>query len=93
MSELSTRLRTLDEDSLWRTVKNRCEEAAERIERLELALEFYARLGTWENDHAEMGSTTVQVPYTAPIFSDHGDRAREALAGLPDPTFAGREKP
>jgi hypothetical protein len=43
------------------------------------ALEFYAAAGSWQNDTVEANGAPVSVPFTAEIFMDLGDRAREAL--------------
>lgn len=64
------------------TAAHSVDQLADAYERLHAALEFYAAEGSWENDRADYGSTTVSVPYTAPIFVDMGARAREALTAL-----------
>lgn len=65
----------------WGGLRRIAIQLAAEVEGLRTALEFYASEGSRENDHVEMGSTSVPVPYTAPIFSDCGQIARAALPG------------
>lgn len=68
-----------NEEELAKT-QGALDEARKEIKRLEASLDFYASEGTYENDQAEYGSTWVTVPHTAPIYSDNGETARQALA-------------
>ena len=51
----------------------------EDVERLQEALGFYGREGTYQNDQIEAAGAPVSVPYTAPIFLDCGQIARAAF--------------
>jgi len=71
-------------DGAWhreKTLLNHIDSLRQQLSAYREALEFYASDGSWQNDCAEYGSTSAQVPYTAPIFSDCGSVAHQALAG------------
>lgn len=56
--------------------------AEKRIGAMEGVLEWYALIGNWENDMVEAAGVPVNVPFSAPVFGDVGERARDALAAI-----------
>lgn len=50
-----------------------------QVESLREALDFYAAPGTYQNDLPD--PPVAELPYSAPIWSDTGERARRALQG------------